>query len=279
MTSLVGPMVVAAWCRRLLVTVGPTPVEAVATGATRVAGAAPGHRTRPRCDRSRASPTHERDGSAATGPPSALAATEGVSGRAGETVKPNGTAVGRRDPVPTAPCVDRLSWTLPGAARPRTPSMDAAFTSKLPEPRQRFLAQVVEHGLTTGLRTPEEFLRHFSPTTIMHALADEPARRARILETTIGHAPQDRAEEEPRELRRGPPHRARRGRDHGRGAARAVRARRSRALPRRAVSVDVRRRAAVLAAHRDVVRSTPQDPRAHGVHRARRDRRGPGHRA
>src|SRR5215470_8638080 len=63
------------------------------------------------------------------------------------------------------------------------------FISKLPEPRQRFLAQVVEHGLASGLRTPEEFLRHFSPVTIMHALADEPARRARILETTVGTRP------------------------------------------------------------------------------------------
>lgn len=67
--------------------------------------------------------------------------------------------------------------------------MTAAFASKLPEPRQRFLAQVLEHGLRSGLRTPDEFLRHFSPLTIMHALADEPARRARILETTIGTRP------------------------------------------------------------------------------------------
>src|ERR1043165_92812 len=63
------------------------------------------------------------------------------------------------------------------------------FRSKLPEPRQRFLAQVVEHGLASGLRTADEFLRHFSPVTIMHALGDEPARRARILETTIGTRP------------------------------------------------------------------------------------------
>jgi hypothetical protein len=67
--------------------------------------------------------------------------------------------------------------------------MDSAFRSKLPQPRQRFLAQVVEHGLATSLRTPAEFLRHFSPVTIMHALADEPARRARILEATVGTRP------------------------------------------------------------------------------------------
>jgi len=67
--------------------------------------------------------------------------------------------------------------------------MEFTFRSKLPEAKQRFLAQVVEHGLALGLRTPEEFLRHFSPTTIMHALADEPARRARILEITVGIRP------------------------------------------------------------------------------------------
>jgi hypothetical protein len=67
--------------------------------------------------------------------------------------------------------------------------MEFTFRSKLPEAKQRFLAQVVEHGLALGLRTPEEFLRHFSPMTIMHALADEPARRARILEITVGIRP------------------------------------------------------------------------------------------
>lgn len=67
--------------------------------------------------------------------------------------------------------------------------MEFTFRSKLPEAKQRFLAQVVEHGLTLGLRTPEEFLRHVSPTTIMQALADEPARRARILEITVGVRP------------------------------------------------------------------------------------------
>ncbi|HET6584494.1 MAG TPA: hypothetical protein VFG69_13625 [Nannocystaceae bacterium] len=67
--------------------------------------------------------------------------------------------------------------------------MEFTFRSKLPEAKQRFLAQVVEHGLALGLRTPEEFLRHFSPQTIMHALADDPARRARILEITVGVRP------------------------------------------------------------------------------------------
>ena len=67
--------------------------------------------------------------------------------------------------------------------------MEFAFRSKLAEPRQRFLAQVVEHGLASGLRSPAEFLRHFSPVTIMHALAQQPALRARILEATVGTRP------------------------------------------------------------------------------------------
>jgi hypothetical protein len=59
-------------------------------------------------------------------------------------------------------------------------------TSELPEASQRFLSQVVEHGLSIGLRDPEEFLRHFSPRTLMLALAAEPEIRARILEETVG---------------------------------------------------------------------------------------------
>ncbi|MBX7079692.1 MAG: hypothetical protein K1X88_10930 [Nannocystaceae bacterium] len=71
----------------------------------------------------------------------------------------------------------------------RRAAMAFEFRSKLPQPRQRFLAAVVEHGLHSGLRTPDEFLRHFSPVTIMLALGDEPTLRARILETTVGTRP------------------------------------------------------------------------------------------
>jgi hypothetical protein len=60
------------------------------------------------------------------------------------------------------------------------------FRSSLPEGRQRFLAHVVEHALESGLRSPEEFLRHFSVASIMRALAGEPERRAAILEATVG---------------------------------------------------------------------------------------------
>ncbi len=50
----------------------------------------------------------------------------------------------------------------------------------------QFLSAVVEHALHTGLRQAEDFLRHFSPWSIMRALATEPERRGRILEATTG---------------------------------------------------------------------------------------------
>ncbi|GEM_PF-5447430 len=60
------------------------------------------------------------------------------------------------------------------------------FDSRLGDPIQRFLAQVVENGLIFGVRTPEEFLRHFSPLSIAQALRNEPERRADILEVAVG---------------------------------------------------------------------------------------------
>jgi hypothetical protein len=63
------------------------------------------------------------------------------------------------------------------------------FVSRLGEPSQRFLSRVLEHALTTGLRAPEEFLRHFGPMDLMIALAEQPTRRARILEATVGLRP------------------------------------------------------------------------------------------
>ncbi len=50
----------------------------------------------------------------------------------------------------------------------------------------RFLAAVVEHAMHHQLRKAEDFLRHFSPRSIMRALAQEPERRGRILEATTG---------------------------------------------------------------------------------------------
>jgi hypothetical protein len=64
--------------------------------------------------------------------------------------------------------------------------------------RERFLARVVEHGFESGLRTPPDFVRHFSPVVLMGALAAEPDRRARILQDTIGLRPRIALKKSPR---------------------------------------------------------------------------------
>jgi len=60
------------------------------------------------------------------------------------------------------------------------------FQSALSEGHQRFLAHVVEHGLACGRRSPDDFIRHFTPHTIMMGLQDEPALRASIIVPTTG---------------------------------------------------------------------------------------------
>lgn len=60
------------------------------------------------------------------------------------------------------------------------------YASTLDDPYQRFLASLTEHGLELGLRTSEDFVRHFSPRVIMSSLASDPALRATLLEEAIG---------------------------------------------------------------------------------------------
>jgi hypothetical protein len=60
------------------------------------------------------------------------------------------------------------------------------YESKLSEGRQRVLAHTVEHALTTGRRTPEDFMRHFPPASIMQGLRDQPQLRANILVIATG---------------------------------------------------------------------------------------------
>lgn len=62
----------------------------------------------------------------------------------------------------------------------------AEFISRLGGARQRFLAHVVEHGLTAGRRTPADFIRHFPPEVLMEALRHRPELRAHILVPTTG---------------------------------------------------------------------------------------------
>lgn len=70
---------------------------------------------------------------------------------------------------------------MPDAAPP--------LVSRLPEPSQRFLARVLDHGFASGLRFPDEFLRHFGARELMLSLGEQPTRRARILEVTVGLRP------------------------------------------------------------------------------------------
>jgi hypothetical protein len=60
------------------------------------------------------------------------------------------------------------------------------FISKLGEPRDRFLAAVVEHALSVGRRKPTDFIRSFGPRDIMRALGDQAALRAKILVAATG---------------------------------------------------------------------------------------------
>ena len=63
------------------------------------------------------------------------------------------------------------------------------MVSRLHEPIQRFLARVLDRALSTGLRTPEQFIERFGARDLMLALAEQPTRRARILEVTVGLRP------------------------------------------------------------------------------------------
>jgi len=58
--------------------------------------------------------------------------------------------------------------------------------SKLEPGMLRFLAHVIEDGLQNGLRTQEDFIRHFPPLDIMKGLAERPDLRANILVPTTG---------------------------------------------------------------------------------------------
>lgn len=65
-------------------------------------------------------------------------------------------------------------------------SRDKAFVSTLHRGRERFLAHVIEQGFEVGNRAANDFIRHFSPATIMQGLEKRPALRAKILIATTG---------------------------------------------------------------------------------------------
>jgi len=55
------------------------------------------------------------------------------------------------------------------------------FSSELTAPRERYLARLLTQTLAENWRSPEDFLRHFTPRKLMRALAGEDTLRAAIL--------------------------------------------------------------------------------------------------
>jgi len=60
------------------------------------------------------------------------------------------------------------------------------YESKLTVGRERFLAHVVDHAITVGRRSADDFVRNFPPEEIMQKLGDRPELRAEILAQTTG---------------------------------------------------------------------------------------------
>jgi hypothetical protein len=60
------------------------------------------------------------------------------------------------------------------------------FLSTFKEGDQRFLAYAIEHSFVCGRRTPQDFIRHFTPRAIMKGLENQAGLRAAILVLTTG---------------------------------------------------------------------------------------------
>lgn len=58
------------------------------------------------------------------------------------------------------------------------------YHSSLATSRERFLSAVIQYALSEGWRTPNDFLRHFSPRTLVASLAAEDGLRVRLLVAT-----------------------------------------------------------------------------------------------
>jgi hypothetical protein len=69
---------------------------------------------------------------------------------------------------------------------PSEPDASKRQMSELPDPRQRFLARVVDHTLTERLRNADDFLRHFPPQVIVSSLARADELRVKLLVAATG---------------------------------------------------------------------------------------------
>lgn len=56
--------------------------------------------------------------------------------------------------------------------------------SQLASARERFLASVLDYAFDDGWRTPQDFLRHFEPATLVRSLAQDDALRTTLLSQT-----------------------------------------------------------------------------------------------
>jgi hypothetical protein len=66
------------------------------------------------------------------------------------------------------------------------PDASKRHASELPDPRQRFLARVVDHTLTEHHRDANDFLRHFPPAVIVSSLARADELRVKLLVAATG---------------------------------------------------------------------------------------------
>jgi hypothetical protein len=66
------------------------------------------------------------------------------------------------------------------------PDASKRSVSELPDPRQRFLARVVDHTLTERWRTADDFLRNFPPQVIVSSLSRADDLRVRLLVAATG---------------------------------------------------------------------------------------------
>lgn len=60
------------------------------------------------------------------------------------------------------------------------------YASSLGSGPERFLSEAVEHALSSGRRTPADFLRSFTPGAIMLALEPQPTIRSQLLTVLVG---------------------------------------------------------------------------------------------